>query len=131
MKKTYYVNTLEKNILSLYGEKGKAWLAELPKLVRYYEVLWELSQLKPLEGLSYNYVLGGYQKGKPIVLKISLDFDSLGREASALAVFNGHGAVSLYRHEKGALLLQRAVPGIALKKQQKAITIDCNVMERK
>lgn len=129
------MNVFEKNILSIYGEKGRLWLANLPKKIQYIETLWELSDLKPYNNISYNYVLSGYQKETPIVLKLSLDPINLDREAKALQAFSGHGAVSVLKHQSDALLLQRAVPGNLLKtyfpkENHNAIEIACEVMKK-
>ena len=129
------MNPFEKNISSIYQSRGEAWLADLPKKVEQIAALWELDHLHPFDNLSYNYVLEGYQKSKPIVLKISLDELSLDKEARALAAFADYGAVAVLAHAKEALLLQRAVPGNLLKAQfQKGhpntIKIACDVAKR-
>lgn len=76
------MNPFEKNITSIYQSRGKAWLADLPKKVEQIATLWGLDHLHPFANLSYNYVLEGYQKDIPIVLKISLDEISLDKEAN-------------------------------------------------
>lgn len=129
------MNPFEKNISSIYQSRGKAWLADLPKKVAQIAVLWELDQLRPFENLSYNYVLEGCQKGKPIVLKLSLDELSLSKEAKALEAFVDYGAVAVLGHTNDALLLQRAVPGRLLKNHfpkgnRSAIQIACDVAKR-
>lgn len=111
------------------------WLADLPKKVEQIAALWELDHLHPFDNLSYNYVLEGYQKGNPIVLKISLDELSLRKETKALAAFSDYGAVEVLAHTKEALLLQRAVPGAVLKNpftkgHPNAIRIACDVAKR-
>lgn len=127
--------TFEDNILAIYQEKGRAWLAALPEQVQQLEHLWGLSQLKPYENLSYNYVLSGYQGETPIVLKLGMDHISLDREVRALQVFVGHGAVAVLDCRINALLLQRAVLGHSLKElrpcsEPSAIEIACNVIEK-
>lgn len=94
------MNSFEKNISSIYQSRGKAWLANLPKKVEQMAVLWELDHLHPFDNLSYNYVLEGYQKSNPIVLKISLDELSLDKEAKALATFANYGAVKVWLIQK-------------------------------
>jgi streptomycin 6-kinase len=129
------MNPFEKNIFTLYQSKGEAWLANLPRKVDQIAGLWELDDLQPFANLSYNYVLEGYRKGVPIVLKISLDEMSLDKEAKALTAFTDYGAVKMLAHTKEALLLQRAVPGNLLKAQfpkghPNAIKIACDVAKR-
>lgn len=129
------MNTFEKNIISIYREKGRAWLADLPKRVQEVAAVWELDRLQPFDNLSYNYVLEGYQKDKPIVLKLSLDESSLRKEAKTLEAFAGYGAVSVLGQQNDALLIQRAVPGSLLKRHfpngnRKAIKIACDVAKK-
>lgn len=129
------MNLFENNISSIYQKRGQAWLADLPKKVERIAALWELDHLHPFDNLSYNYVLEGYQRGAPIVLKISLDESSLDKEAKALAAFANYGAVKVLAHTKEALLLQRAVSGNLLKAKfpkgnQNAIKIACDVAKR-
>ncbi len=129
------MNPFKKNITSIYQNRGKAWLADLQKKVEQIAALWELDNLHPFANLSYNYVLEGYQKGSPIVLKISLDELSLDKEAKALTACADYGAVKVLARTKEAVLLQRAVPGNSLKAQfpkghPNAIKIACDVANR-
>jgi streptomycin 6-kinase len=129
------MNPFEKNIISIYGDKGKAWLANLPTQVQKIAALWELDRLHPFDNLSYNYVLQGYQKGKPIVLKLGLDELSLSKETKALEAFADYGAVAVLGHTSDSLLLQKVMPGSLLKNyfskgNQSAIKIACDVMKK-
>jgi streptomycin 6-kinase len=102
---------LESNILSIYRERGSLWLDELPKHVQQLEVLWGLSHLKPLDNLTYNYVLSGFQGDLSIILKLSLNTSDLEKEAKALKAFEGFGGVSVLNKSKNAMLLEKALPG--------------------
>ena len=129
------MKNFEKNIISIYGENGKLWIAKLPELVHQFEILWGLTHLKPITNLSYNYVLIGFQNELSIVLKISLDSKGLEREANALEIFKGFGAVSVLRKQKNALLLQQAIPGCSLKGStfkngKKNIEIACSTAQK-
>jgi len=129
------MNIFEKNIIGIYGENGKSWIAKLPELVRQLEALWNLTELKPVANLTYNYVLVGFQNKIPVVLKLSMDSQGLEREANALEAFKGYGAVSVLKKQENGLLLQRAFPGYSLKdfqhnKGKKNIEIACNVAQR-
>jgi streptomycin 6-kinase len=126
---------LEKNIINLYSEQGKQWLANLPKLITQLEITYGLSHLKPFENLSYNYVLSGFQGSQPIVLKAGLDSNALKQEALALNAFAGFGTVNVLLENDGVLLLERAVSGISLKsyfseKDNDAIQITCECLRR-
>lgn len=123
---------LESNILSIYREKGRLWLDELPKHVRQLESLWGLSHLKPLDNLTYNYVLSGFQDDLPIILKLSMNTSDLEREVKALSAFEGFGGVSVLNKSKNAILLAKALPGNPLKNShikngKKCIEVACNV----
>lgn len=103
------------NIINIYGDVGKKWLQSLPKLVQKYAEEWHLTQLKPFNDLTYNYVLSGYQNMKQVVLKISPDIESLKKEANALIAFQGYSCLILYASKNDALLLEQAMPGQSLK----------------
>ncbi len=129
------MSPLEKNIISLYKDKGKVWLLDLPKVVDKISADWRLSNLRPVKNLSYNYVLSGWKHTKPIILKLSPDIHGLKQEVLALKGFSGFGAVNVLAQRDGALLLERAVPGISLKeyfpqKDTRTIKIACDVMKK-
>jgi streptomycin 6-kinase len=129
------MQALKNNILSIYGKKGQQWLDDLPKLITQVEATYGLSNLKPVEALSYNYVLSGFQGSKAVTLKLGLDIDGFKREASALMAFEGSGVVQVFSENTGLLLLECAVPGVSLKfhfpeKDDEAINITANVIKR-
>lgn len=129
------MKAFEKNIINLYGEKGKQWLDNLPNLITQLTVTYRLSNLKPVNNLSYNYVLSGLQDSQPIILKLGLDIDGLKRESAALIAFAGFGSIQVFSENNGFLLLECAVPGISLKshfpeKDDEAINITANVIKR-
>ncbi len=129
------MKALENNIINLYGERGKQWLDDLPRLIANIEAAYGLSNLKPVKNLSYNYVLTGFQGSKAVILKLGLDIDGLKREAAALMAFDGFGVVQIFSENTGLLLLECAVPGVSLKshfpeKDDEAINITANVIKR-
>lgn len=129
------MNTFHSNIISIYGEKGKAWLDELPKLVAAISSKLDLRDLKEVTNLTYNYVLSGLQGDNPIILKAGLDSEGLAREAFALRCFEGYGAVHVLAEDNGILLLERVVPGTSLKsyfptKEKESIETVCGVMKK-
>lgn len=126
---------LEKNIINLYGELGKQWLTNLSVLTEQMKITHGLSNLKPVQNLSYNYVLSGLQGSQPIILKLGFDTDGLKREAHTLKAFAGFGVIKVLMENEGMLLLERAVPGISLKsyfpkKDHDAIHITCECIKR-
>ncbi|HJD62524.1 MAG TPA: hypothetical protein LFW14_02960 [Rickettsia endosymbiont of Degeeriella rufa] len=101
------------NIISIYKEQGKAWLEKLPKIVTELAIDWNLTELKSINNLSFNYVLSGCQNNTPIILKISFDNTELLKEAETLKAFRNFGAVAILAQKHNALLLERAVPGVS------------------
>ncbi len=129
------MKAFESNVISIYGEKGKVWLAQLPELVDHISLRWDLRDLKPVSNLTYHYVLTGFQDDVPVILKLGLDNEGLKKEAFALQCFAGYGAVNVITAEDGLLLLERAIPGTPLKsyfsnKDIDAIAITCHVMKK-
>jgi streptomycin 6-kinase len=129
------MTTFHSNIISIYGEKGEAWLTELPELVSAISLRLDLRDLKEVPNLTYNYVLSGFQDGNHIILKSGLDHEVLTREAFALKCFAGHGVVKVLAEDKGMLLLERSVPGTSLKSyfptnENESIEIAFGVMKK-
>ncbi len=120
-------STFEYNILNTFGDKGKAWLATLPQEIERWKRTWGLRDLQPYSELTYNYVMSGFQGDLPVVLKLCVESE---HEEQALKAFAGYGTVALVEHDENALLLQRALSGVKLKNQPKAIEITCDVIKR-
>jgi streptomycin 6-kinase len=123
------------NIVNIYGDHGKSWLAGLSGIVKSVADKYGLPDLTPIDNLSCNYVLSGFQGLQPIILKLSLDVNGLKQEATALKIFAKSGAVKVLAEDDGLLLLECAVPGNSLKsyfpeKDTQAIRIVCDVMTR-
>jgi streptomycin 6-kinase len=129
------MTTFHSNIISIYGEKGQAWIAGLPELVAAISSKLDLRDLIEVTNLTYNYVLSGFHGDNPIILKLGLDHEALNREAFALKCFAGYGVVKVLAEDKGMLLMERAVPGASLKnyfpnRKQESIEIACKVMKK-
>ena len=128
------MNQFSKNMFNMYAEKGKHWISQLTILIGNLEILWGLSELKPVDNLSYNYVLKGTQNTRPIILKLSLDIDGLKKESRSLNAFSGFGCVRVLAEIDGALLIECAVPGTSLKsyfpsKEVLATQIACHLIK--
>ncbi len=111
-------NKLTQNMLNLYGEKGKAWLANLPIIIKSLSDYWKLTDLTPVNNMTYHYVAKAkLNKGHFVVIKIGYDEKSLSQEKVALEYFNGEAVIQLLDYNKAynALLLAQAVPGESLK----------------
>jgi len=129
------INSFEKNIQNLYGEAGKAWLLEIPSILAKVSRAWNLDNLKPYKNLSYNYVLSGFQKNRPVILKLNPKPENLQKEANALKAFTGYGVTSILAEMDGALLIEKAQPGHSLKtyfphRDDKAIQIVCTAIQK-
>ena len=108
--------TMRRNVVQAWGADGERWLAELPRLVAELAGQWGL-QVGGLAGpISFHWVVTATtQQGEPVVLKVGPPgLGHLAVEAAALQAFGGHGAVRVLRHDvdRGALLLERARPGV-------------------
>ncbi|MFI4957471.1 MAG: aminoglycoside phosphotransferase family protein [Gammaproteobacteria bacterium] len=127
--------SLKDNISRLYGERGLDWLTQVPTIVERLSAQWGLSELMPVDNMTYNYVLSGIQANQPIILKLGMDLPRLKHEAQVLNAFKGYGAVRILASDTGALLMERAVPGVSLrsffpKEDLEAVEVVCQVMKK-
>lgn len=125
-----------KKIIALRGDAGKKWLDELPEIIKAYEQKWDIEVLSPFT-LSYNYVAPAQAKdGKTFVLKISFpENQEFITEIRALEFFHGDVVIKIIQEDlaKGAVLLERAVPGDRLRtitSDEKQISIASQVIKR-
>lgn len=129
------MQTFQANVINIYGGLGKKWLLDLPIITKKTANEYGLSNLNPVDNLTYNYVMSGFCGHQPIILKLSLDINGLKKEANALNAFANFGAVKILAQQDGMLLLEQAIPGISLKsyfptKENEAIRIVCNVIRK-
>lgn len=127
------MNQFEDNILRIHKDKGKDWLTCLPQIVARAVEQYGLHDLNPVNNMSYNYVLSGFQKNQPIILKLGMDVEGLKREAVTLKAFSKFGAVQVFEKSDGLLLLERAIPGLTLKtcpSLLEAISITCKLIKK-
>ena len=112
------MRTLEKNVMNVWGNKGREWLKNLPNIIAELSEHWKLSDVKPVENMSYNYVATAKQDhNTPVVLKFSCDKMLIEDEYRALKHFNGVGSIQVINRvtNHNALLLEQAIPGFLLK----------------
>ncbi|MFI6580504.1 aminoglycoside phosphotransferase family protein [Embleya sp. NPDC050493] len=111
---------LTRTALRWCGEEvARPWLAGLPDAVAEYARRWELTVERaviPGGALSLT-LLVRRPDGTPATLKLGLIDRYTAHEASALALWNGVGAVRLLDAdpEHGALLLERLQPDVSLR----------------
>ena len=103
----------ETHTIALYGDQGKNWLATLPTITAELAQQWGLSDLAPIENLSYNYILSGFQGTRPIIVKISFNPQESEKEFRTLKALKSSCVVEVlaYSPQHNALLLEQAVPG--------------------
>ncbi len=129
-------------ITNTFGADGEQFIANLPALIAEASVRWGLTNIQPVENLSYNFVAFATSPPTPllsgegdVVLKIGVPRDELTSEMEALRLFNGEGACRLLDcdEEKGFLLLERLKPGVMLatmEDDEEATRIAAQVMKR-
>ncbi|HEY3268569.1 MAG TPA: aminoglycoside phosphotransferase family protein [Armatimonadota bacterium] len=124
---------LARNIRGVHGERGTAWIEEFPALLDDIQRRWSLRVGPPYPALSYNYVApAACADGSEAVLKLGVPNPEISCEAAALRHYDGAGAVRLLAAdpERGALLIERAMPGEPLwdAADEEAIPVACAVM---
>ena len=117
-------------IKNTFGADSQRWLESLPALLEEASRRWDLTNIRPVSNLSYNFVAfakrypspsgsptgvlreGARGKGE-VILKLGVPNRELTSEIAALRLYNGHGACHLLDAEanKGMLLLERLHPG--------------------
>ena len=98
-------------------ERGRAWLAALPRIVTECAEQWALQLQPPFPDSYVSLVLPATRAdGSAAVLKIQFPDRETEHEATALAAWAGNGAVRLLAcdEDRHALLLERCEPGTPL-----------------
>lgn len=91
------------------GERGVAWVEELPGLLAGLARDWGLDLGRPVPGGSNSYVVRATcADGAPAVLKVALDDDGLAGQVRVLQVADGRGYARLLRADldRGAMLME-------------------------
>ncbi|MDR3550474.1 MAG: aminoglycoside phosphotransferase family protein [Candidatus Babeliales bacterium] len=109
-------NSFERNNIDIWGDQGRSWLKALPSTVVALAKQWNLSNLKPIKNLSYNYVMTGIQGAMPIALKIGCDQYEMQKEMEVLNAYDGNSCIRLIESNMAhnAILLELAIPGTSL-----------------
>src|SRR3569832_1050543 len=127
-KEHIQMNEFQQNIISLYGDKGKQWINELPNIIKEYQKKWDLGQIKTVHNLTYNYVGLTHDK----VFKIGFDTSEIQKEIKALQHFN---MIKIFDFDQHAILMERCFPGTTLEslvpdQDEIATNIAIEVMKR-
>ncbi len=106
------------NVQAVYGEKGKAWLSQLPAHLETLAKLWDFHFIRSITDLSYNFVAlvelnSNHQK---MILKTAPHGGSLATEARWLQTFK-RGVPLIYNFDEthNAFLMELLEPGEPLK----------------
>src|SRR5687768_3736179 len=98
---------LYRTVIGHAGERGHAFLRELPARLERLAARWRVSLGKPFDGLSYHYVCRATREdGTAAVLKVGVPRPEGRNEATALRLLNGQGIERLFEadEKEGALL---------------------------
>jgi len=129
-------------ITNTFGEDGKLFIADLPALIDEASQRWGLTNIQPVQNLSYNFVAFAHRSSSAlrsaqgeVVLKMGVPNREMRSEMAALRLFNGEGACRLldYDEEKYWMLLERLNPGVmlsTLEDDEQATHIAVQVMKR-
>ena len=115
---SFFIPARVRETAATFGAEGTRWLADLPARVAELEQAWSLTAGPAFDtDGQVSWVAPVLpQDGSEAVLKISIPHPEARREADALRVYDGQGAVRLLRASEDAfsLLLERCVPGTNL-----------------
>src|SRR5687767_9088723 len=102
-----------RNIEGVFGETGREFLAHLSALISEAAQKWDLTAVRPVPDLSYNFVAFAQRGDEQVVLKMGVPNREMKSEMAALRLFHGEGACRLldYDKEKYWILLERLKPG--------------------
>ncbi|MBB6482437.1 aminoglycoside phosphotransferase family protein [Spirochaeta isovalerica] len=102
------------NIKETFGEKGRLWLKDLPGKLDEICHIWNLTECRPVNDLSFNYVCTARSdRFGPVVLKIGVESSELENEFRSLRYLKSmHLCRGLaFDSERNAMLLERVTPG--------------------
>lgn len=108
-------------MVDVFGEAGKVWLTKLDSTIHFCEKEWKLQIGEPVSNLSYNYVLHAKEpNGTPVMLKLGVPSFDFSNEINTLNVYGGKGCARLLKAdaERGAMLLEKLVPGTMLSEEK-------------
>jgi streptomycin 6-kinase len=101
----------------IFGDSGRAWLPQLPKIVAQCREKWGLSECLMCTTMSLNYIeFATTASGESVAIKVGVPNAELYTEMEALRLYNGKGAIRLIDEDRelGAILIKRAKPGTML-----------------
>lgn len=109
------------NVIDLFGDRGDAWLENLPTVVSKLCRSWKLRvESAAMTGGTHSFVVEVKRADESAaVLKVPVVDDENAAEATALFHYGGDGAARLYEFDPstGAMLIELAEPGQPLVRQ--------------
>lgn len=123
-------------IIAVHGQIGQIWLESLPELQKEMIERWSLSEIQPIQDLSYNYlVFAETTENASVVLKLGVPDPEFLTEIQSLKAFNGKGTVRILEADPalGALLLERILPGetlLSIEDDQESTRIAAQLMKK-
>jgi streptomycin 6-kinase len=128
---------IRQRLMDVHGGAAAAWLEELPLLLATLREQWSFEPDGPIWG-NYSVVLPGQANGEPACLKLVPPSDISRRELAVQRSFDGRSAarVVAFDSDRGAMLMERAIPGDELTRLYKqgrddeATSIACAVMRQ-
>jgi ribosome biogenesis GTPase len=104
---------LARAVASRHGEPGELWLAALPARIGVIAERWDLSVGAAFDpgGTTAWTGMARQARGDVVVLKVRMTAEDATREAAALRIWDGDGAIRVLRDEGEALLLELCEPG--------------------
>ncbi len=123
------------NMRGAFEGRGEKFLNDLPSLIEAAAGRWGLSNIVPVDNLSYNFVATAERNTQSVILKLGVPNEELTSEMETLRLYDGQGACRLLDSEedKGMLLLERLKPGRMLSEledDEQATRIAAQVMSK-
>jgi streptomycin 6-kinase len=113
-------DSFKEKVRRIFPDKGDAWLEGLPVLLEELIRRWKLTDCRTAQNLSIQYIcFAKSPEYGEVVLKAGVPHLEVFTGMEALRLYNGKDACRLYEadREKGAVLLERIVPGSQLKEE--------------
>mgnify|MGYP002618928197 CR=1 FL=1 len=103
----------------MYGEKGNNWLENIDRIIKKYEKLFDLKNIKLLENMSINVVLSAKSdKYGDVIIKIGTPGKTALDEIRYINMFQIKNMVNCYYYnlEDRVMILEKVLPGYTLER---------------
>ena len=124
-----YIDKIKK----IFGKQGTGWLDNLDNVINYNMQKYGITEIKPVNNLTYNFVANAKSKKYGnVIVKIGLPGKETIQEITALSIYNGNFACKCFEHnfEQKFYILEQLNPGISLLNEndkEKRINVFCNL----